>query len=167
VSFFVTHGARRPAPLVGLIAALRRRTLGAYIHRLPVTTAFSRDAGRDIWGFPKTVEDITFRDEGGRRTCTLASGGETVLALTVARGGRRRVAGLPQDAFAWRDGVLYRTASVMSAEGVGMRLGGARLVLGGRHPIAEELRGLGLPRRALMSSSFERMRARFEAPVLS
>jgi hypothetical protein len=86
-----------------------------------------------------------------------------VLTLTVTRGGRGRMAPMPQDALAVRDGVLWRTPSVMHGEGVGTRLGGATLTLG-RHPIADELRSLGLPKRALLSTSMEHMRAEFEAP---
>ena len=163
VNFFVKHGGRRPFPFLGFLAGFRRREIGAYVHRLPVTTSFSRDAGRDIWGFPKTVEEITFRDEGGRRTCALVSGGAPVLTLSVVRAGRRRFEDMPQDTYAWRNGVLFKTPSVMHGEGVGTRLGGARLTLG-PHPFAEELRTLGLPKRALVSSSIEHMRASFGAP---
>ena len=48
----------------------------------------------------------------------------------------------------------------MSAEGVAGRPGGATLVLGD-HPMADELRSLGLPKRALFSSSAARMPATF------
>ena len=44
-----------------------------------------------------------------------------------------------------------------------MRLGGAELSLGSG-PIADQLRSLGLPRRALMTTWMERMRARFDPP---
>jgi acetoacetate decarboxylase len=163
VNFPVTAAGPAPTPLFGFVAALRRRTLGVYVHWLPVTTSFSRDAGRDIWGFPKTVEAIAFHTEGDRRVCTLAADGAHVLTLSVRYGGRRRLPDMPQDSYAWRDGTLFRTPSVMGGTGVGMRLGGAQLMLGA-HPRAEELGALGLPRRALVSTSMERMRARFEAP---
>ncbi len=163
VNFFVQIGGR-PTPLLGLLGGFRRRAVGAYIHRLPVTTSFSCEAGREIWGFPKTVEEITFRDQGRWRTCTLVAGGVHVLTLSVIRGGRRRLAAVPQDAYAWRDGMLFKTPSVMRSEGVGFRLGGARLLLG-THPIADELRTLGLPRRALMTTSMEHMAATFAAPI--
>jgi hypothetical protein len=166
VNFFVRPGSARPLPLVGLVAGFARREVGVYIHRLPVTTSFSRDAGRDIWGFPKTVDAIEFRDQDGVRTCTLACDGVHVLTFAVTRRGRRRMADVPQDAYAWRDGTLFKTASVMRGEGVGMRLGGARLTLGA-HPIAQELASLGLPKRALMSTSMERMVASFDAPVVA
>jgi hypothetical protein len=165
VNFFVRHGGLRPRPLLGLVSAFRRGSAAAYVHWLPVTTTFSRDAGRDIWGFPKTVEEIEFRDEHGWRLCTVVSGGIHVLTFSVRRGGRRTLPEMPQAALAARDGVLMRTRSVMGGVGVGTRVGGARLILG-QHPRADELRMLGLPRGALLSSSMERMRAVFEAPEI-
>jgi hypothetical protein len=163
VNFFVRHGRRRPVPLFGLLAAFARRGVGAYVHWLPVTTQFSRDAGHDIWGFPKTVEDITFRDVGAGRACTVVSHAQHVVTLSVRRGGQRRMPELPQDSFASRDGELLRTPAVMSGEGVGLRLGGATLTLG-EHPRADELRSLGLPRAAVVSTWTERLQARFGAP---
>ena len=59
--------------------------------------------------------------------------------------------------------MLSRTRFVSGAEGVGIRLGGAALTLG-EHPIADELRALGLPRRALMTVWMEHSHATFEAP---
>lgn len=165
VNFFVQHGGRQPRPLLGLVSAFRHGTAAAYVHWLPVTTTFSRDAGRDIWGFPKTVEEIEFRDENGWRMCTVVSGGIHVLTFSVRRRGRRALPEMPQAALASRDGTLFRTRSVMSGVGVGTRLGGARLILG-QHHRADELRSLGLPRVALMSSSMESMRAIFHAPEL-
>ncbi len=163
VSFFVSRAATRPLPFVGLVSGFVRGTIASYIHRLPVTTSFSRDAGHDIWGFPKTVEQIDFHDGAGWRSCRLASGGRHVLTLAVKRGGTRRMPETPQEVLAAARGRLLRTRSARAGEGVGMRLGGARLILGD-HPWADELRALGLPKRALLSTSIEHMRARFEAP---
>lgn len=165
ISFFVERSDKTSLPVVGPLVGLLRGGIGAYIHRLPVTTAFSRDAGRDIWGFPKTVEHITFSDTGGRRTCSLTADGQHVLSLTMARGGSGTMKRMAQDAYAVRDGVLYHTPSAMWGEGASFRLGGAELSLG-PHPWADELRTLGLPKRALMTTSLEHMHAEFEAPRL-
>lgn len=161
VNFLVTYGPQAPLPLLGLVTASRAGTLGAYVHRLPVTTSFSRDAGRDIWGFPKTVDTITFTDSGDQRTCRLDADGTHVLTLGARRGGTRTLAEIPQDAYAWRDGTLFKTPSRMSADEVGFRLGGATVTLG-THPIADELRALGFPRRALSTTWFGRWRATFD-----
>lgn len=163
VTFLVTHGPRPALPLFGMIAAARGRTLGAYVHRLPVTTSFSRDAGRDIWGYPKTVATITIAREGDRRVCRMEDDGTHVLTFATRLGGRARAfPEVPQDSYTWRDGTLLRTPSRMSAERVVFRLGGADLTLGA-HPMAAELRALGLPRRALGTTSFTHWRATFDA----
>jgi hypothetical protein len=157
----VTYGPTRPLPVLGLVSASRHGTLGAYVHRLPVTTSFSRDAGRDIWGFPKTVDRITFEDVGDRRVCRLEADDAHVLTLSMPRGGTRTLAEIPQDAYAWRDGMLFKTPSRMRADGVGFRVGGARVALGA-HPVADELRTLGFPRRSLGSTWFGHWQATFD-----
>jgi hypothetical protein len=164
VNFFVRHGGQPPTPFFGLLSAFRTQQVGAYIHWLPVTTSYSCDAGRDIWGFPKTVEDIVFEDRRGWRSCTVTAGGTDVVTLTVRRSGRREMPEMPQDSFAVRDGVLFKTPSRMRGSGVGTRPGGARLQLG-EHPRARELRTLGLPRRALLSTFTAHMQATFAAPI--
>ena len=80
----------------------------------------------------------------------------------MATGGPVRLPSQAPPSYSFRDGVLRRTAWEMSAEGVAGRPGGATLVLGD-HPMADELRSLGLPKRALFTSSAARMRASFGA----
>jgi hypothetical protein len=58
--------------------------------------------------------------------------------------------------------VLYRTRWSLSGSGSRGRPGGAWVDLGD-HPIAQELRGLGFPRRALMSGSLTNVRMEFAA----
>ena len=159
VAFIAREGRGAGLPLVDLV----RGRVGAYIHHLPVTEAFTCEAGSTIWGFPKTIEKITIAEEGGRRICKLMMGGAHVLTLSVKSSGRWRFRESPVTAFSYRGGVLRRTPFASGGEGVGYRLGGAVLTLGA-HPIADELRSLGLPKRALMSGSINKMRARFEAP---
>src|SRR5690606_6428122 len=131
--------------------------------KLPVNQSFTRDAGEGIWGFPKTVEQIEFEDAGGRRTCRLVMDGKHVLTLSVPRGGSRTLGETTLSTYSYIDGVLHRTRFKATASGVGFTLGGADLILG-THPIADELRKLGLPRTALMSVWMERQRALFEGP---
>ena len=78
-------------------------------------------------------------------------------------GGRRSFGEREQISYALKDGVLYRTPSTMSGEGVGFRFSGARLELGD-HPIADELRSLGLPKKPLFSTTIARMSGSFDAP---
>ena len=54
----------------------------------------------------------------------------------------------------------------MSAEDLGARMGGATLELGS-HPMADELRSLGLPKKALLTTYMGKMSGRFYAAVRS
>lgn len=153
----------RGASRLGAVWNALRGRLATFIHWLPVDQSFTRDAGEGIWGFPKTVESIDFRYAPDRATGRLESGGRHVLTLSVPRGGTRRLPDQEMTTYTLLHGVPHRTRFVSGAEGFGVKAGGAELELGD-HPYAERLRGLGLPRRALMTSWMERMHGRFEAP---
>lgn len=131
------------------------QSAGAFIHHLPVDQAFTLEAGRKIWGYPKVMADFTVRD--GRQ-----------FGFDVSIDGRLAVGmefrpGLPvpsvftskpqvHPTYSHLDGVTRETAGQMRLFGVRYRLGGARLTLGD-HPYAKELAALGLPKRAFISSS--------------
>ena len=168
VSFVVRrHDASHGVGAAARIREFATGDIGAYIHRLPVDQEFTCAAGRDVWGFPKWVTTIDIDEPGtpGAGTGTtvrLVDDGVHVLTLTVASGGPIRLPAAAPPSYSFRDGVLRRTEWTTSSDGVTGRFGGATLVLGD-HPMADELRRLGLPRRALFTSSAARMRASFGA----
>lgn len=173
VSFVVReHDARPAASTVERLKEFGSGAIGVYIHQLPVDREFSCAAGRDIWGFPKWVATIEIDEScnaprpggGSVRSGTavrLADRGEHVLSITMVGGGRLKLPSQSPPTYSFREGVLRRTTWTTSSVGVCGRLGGATLVLGD-HPMAEELRSLGLPKRALFSSSASWMRASFD-----
>ena len=151
------------------LAEFGRGAVGAYIHRLPVDQAFTCAAGRDVWGFPKWITTIDIdeprpddRAAASGTTVRLEDDGAHVLTLTMAAGGPVRLPAHAAPSYSFRDGVLRRTEWEMATEGTSGRPGGATLVLG-EHPMADELRSLGLPRRALLTAHATRMRATFQA----
>jgi hypothetical protein len=136
---------------VALLVRHRGRT-GAYVHQLPVTQPFTMEAGRTLWGLPKWLARIDLSITGPDATCHLADGtGRHVLTAAL----RALPWRLPLDVpgtlttLAPRDGKVL--ASRVRARVSGIRIGpaGARVVLGSGHPMAEELREVGLPRRPL------------------
>ncbi|MEU5883218.1 acetoacetate decarboxylase family protein [Spirillospora sp. NPDC047279] len=128
--------------------------IGAFIHWLPVNQAFTLDAGRTIWGFPKEIADIPMDLTSRIKRCAVSFGGRTAIELAVKPGlPTPSGAGTPKvDAYSCLDGVTRRTPWTMSPSGVRLRPGGARLRLGD-HPVADELRGLGLDGARALSSS--------------
>jgi hypothetical protein len=169
VSFVVRPHDATPRPsAVQRIREFSSGAIGAYIHRLPVDQEFTCAAGREIWGFPKWVTSIDI-DEPSRTdragtgpTVRLVDGGVHVLTLTIASGGPLHLPSHAPPSYSFADGTLRRTAWTTSSEGTSGRLGGATLTLGD-HPMADELRSLGLPKRALFSTSAAQMQASFGA----
>ena len=165
IAFFVRErGSASKFPYLASVADFLRGRVATYIRHLPVDQSFTCEAGRTIWGFPKTVERIDFVPGDTRATCALHMDGAHVLTLSVPRGGTRRLADLMMTTYSFIDGVAHKTAFSSGGDGVGFHLGGADLTLG-THPIADELRSLGLPKRALMTMWMERMHGRFEGAV--
>ena len=160
------------------------RALGeaaAFIHHLPVDGAFTMEAGRTIWGYPKVMADFTVRGANNSTGVRGASNSAGVrdgqsFGFDVSIDGRHAVSmefrrGLAVPArftakqqvhptYSHLDGVTRETAGQMTLSGVRYRPGGVSVRLGG-HPIGRELAALGLPKRALISSSAENVQMTF------
>lgn len=163
IAFFVVQQA--PIPLVtGPLSMLLGRG-GTYIHRLPVDQEFSRAAGRQIWGFPKTVEDLTVTDKGDEVVCRWLDDGEPVLTFSVSAPGDGEMSTKVQRSFSSIEGRLHKTRFLMRATGFGSARKGGAVVELGQGEAADELRSLGLPARPAFAMSMAHMQARFDAPT--
>jgi hypothetical protein len=143
---------------------------GAYIHRLPVDGEFTMRMGRELWGFPKWLTTSDLAIDGATATCHLMDGDEHILTM-AARGLPAAVPGtrtITMHAWSYADGVLRRTPWTMRHTGARPRPGGTTVALGERHPMATELRSLGLPKRAALTTVVDRVEATFgEAEVVT
>jgi Acetoacetate decarboxylase (ADC) len=142
---------------VAFLARHRGRT-GTYVHQLPVTQPFTLEAGRALWGLPKWLATAELSITGPDATCHLADeGGQHVLTAALHTLPWRlplRVPGRLTTLAPRDDQVLAsRVRALMS--GIRVAPGGARVVLGSGHPMADELRALGLPRRPVATVTAE------------
>lgn len=160
VSFVVRPHGSEPASAPAMAREFATGRIGVYIYHLPVTEQFSLDAGRGIWGFPKFLSSIEIREARDRATCVLQHEGRDVLMLTVRTGGHLRLPQVSPPTYSYIDDKLRLTRWTTTGSGAGARVGGAKLTLGS-HPIADELRSIGLPKGAAMTGSVRHMRARF------
>ena len=153
IVFFVKPAGQPDAPV------------GSYIYKLPVNQSFTCDAGCTIWGFPKTVEEIDFAYADDSATCKLTMDGQHVLTLTVPRGGDGSTADEAAVGYTILEGVPHQTEFVRGGEGEQTLPGGEGVTLElGNHPLADELRGLGLESATpILSVWSEHMRGSFGA----
>lgn len=152
MAFFVKkHGQASVIPYLGTLLDIVRDKAATYIWKLPVTTRLANDAGVLMWGFPKTIEEIDFEVSSERATFNLCMEGREVLSYSVRAHGKRHQPRSASPVYSVFEGAPHVTHLVHEYRDVGVRLGGGRLRLGD-HPVAEQLRGLGLPRRPLVST---------------
>ncbi len=154
----------RPGHDDGALASLQDVLAGRYgvfVHHMPVSQAFTREAGERIWGFPKTVDRLEWRMSDRRAGLRWATDEGEVVELTVPRGGRLPVPAQVSHAYTLHDGIVWRTRLAMHGSGMRVGPGGARVRLG-THPIADRLRGWGVGSRALATAWIEHATMDFE-----
>src|SRR6476660_5978622 len=139
------------------------QSAGAFCHHMPVDQAFTLEAGRTIWGYPKVMADFTVRD-------ARQFGFDVTIDGQFAVGMDFRP-GLPvpsvftsktqvHPTYSYLDGVIRETAGEMKLSGVRYRPGGVTVRLGA-HPYAKQLASLGFPKRAMISSSADNVEMTF------
>jgi hypothetical protein len=166
INFFVRQkGESRGLPWISAWLGMGRGTLPSYSWKMPVDQSFTRDAGASIWGFPKTVERIDFDySVDGRFRCALEMDGEKVLEIEMPRGGTKERGASQMTGYSYIEGIPHVTFSTQTSSQMGAGGGkGVEVSLGG-HPVAEELRALGLPKKPLMTTWVGKMVMSFGPP---
>lgn len=134
---------------VALLARHHGR-VGPYIRQMAVTESFTLEAGRALWGLPKWPARAELNLTGRTATCRLAETSGAIVLTAVLRTLPWRVPltlpGALTTLAPREDTVL---ASRLRGRVSGIRLGfrGADVAPGTGHPMADELRAVGLPRR--------------------
>ncbi len=135
VAVVTTEPAQRVRPL------LRAKQAGFVLH-LPVTSREARDGGRQLWGFPKFVADMDFREAPDTHQVQLSEGGQTILTLTVRPRGPVVTDRRPLTTYSALDGQLLETV-VPTLGHMQLHFGGRGGELSlGEHQVAQGLREL-------------------------
>lgn len=134
-----------------LLSGLRSKQLHAWVQHLPVTTEIARVGGVDLYNYPKFIASIDFEERGPRRTCRLGEGGEHILTIDGPQIPTPDSRQLQLFSHIWMDRQPQESEFKLNVIAGGRSLGRAvaRLELGPRHPIARELAGVLVSRRAI------------------
>ncbi|NQT71816.1 MAG: acetoacetate decarboxylase family protein [Chloroflexi bacterium] len=152
LSFFVKKmGQGKRLPYISTLLDIQRGNIASYTWRLPVTTQLALDAGKYMWGLPKTIEEIDYENADGQATFTWRDGDKEVLSYSVAAQGTRQPATMSPPVYSIFEGSPHVSYLTQTYRDTGIQFRGGELQLG-NHPIADELRSLGLPKRPLIST---------------
>ena len=157
-------GEKKPFPFFGALKRMGDGTMGNFVYRMPVDQEFTTHAGRFIWGFPKWVSrvDIEFGPSTARGTFT--DEGELVYSIAAKTGGKSTPKEQRAASLAIRDGKAWKTYGTNNSSGLTFSLGGETPKIGDSHPLAKELRTLGLPKKPIFTVSVKSSRMSFGKP---
>lgn len=157
-------GEKKPFPFFGSLKRMAAGNVGNFVYRMPVDQEFTTHAGRYIWGFPKWVAqiDIAFGDK--QATGSFSDEGELIYSLSAKTGGTGRAKEQRAASLAIRDGKAWKTYGTNTGTGVTFSLGGNMPTIGESHPLALELRALGLPKKPMFTVSIRQAAMTFAGP---
>ncbi len=140
---------------------------GMYVLDLPVTTEVALHAGRDLWGYPKTVTPIDVQLRAGQIDCAvLASDRAEALCALRGRAGRAWPWSAPNLlTYTCKQGQLLRTTIRMRGTMHVAQAGDVRLELGtATQDLGRHMHDLGLAgRRPFIVQYGQGLRARLPA----
>lgn len=160
----LTPGERKPFPFFGAMLRMARGSVGNFVYRMPVDQPFTTHAGRFIWGFPKWVARIDIEFGAKRARGSFFDEGELVYGFCAKTGGTTKVKEQRAASLAIRDGKAWKTYGTNTGSGLTFALGGEMPTIGDSHPLAMELRALGLPKKPLFSVSIKNTAMSFAGP---
>jgi len=163
-AFFVNPFSGKPAiPYLGTWMNILRGNQPSFTWYLPVTEQSALECGVQMWGYPKTIEDIRHSQTGGRTVTTLHKEGAEVLRYSVGNQGGKAPKPIESPVYSIFEGqphLGYLTQSFANA--AYGRDGELHL---SDHPLVEPLRRLGLPKKPLLSGHMNQLQFSMSAPT--
>jgi hypothetical protein len=160
----LTPGEKKPFPFLGTLKRLAGYSLGSYVYRMPVDQEFTTHGGRFIWGFPKWPTRVDFDFGDHRASGSFIDEGELVYSIAAKTGGSTEVKEQRAASLAIRDGRAWKTYGTNNGTGLTFSLGGEMPEIGDSHPLALELRSLGLPKKPIFTLSIKNTSMVFGGP---
>lgn len=162
--FVVPVGSRRRVPYLSTWVEILRGRGASFTWKLQVTTELSRDAGLQMWGFPTTIADIAVERHSPTVAFRVRMDGQDVFSYRGRARGRRAPAPVTSAVYSILDGKPHVSHLTQRCRDTGYRFLAGELGLG-EHRMADELRALGVGKRALLTSWNGRLAFSMSAPT--
>jgi hypothetical protein len=131
---------------IDLYANFNKRKGGQYIIHIPVTTQVSVDAGRTLWGYPKTLLPITHDFEsGGINTMLFNESNKPVITIKGKSGFEIPMPAMPLMTYSFLNEALLKTTVNVSCKMSCKINSGLTIQVADRdHPIGKSIRELDI-----------------------
>ena len=131
---------------IDLYANFSKRKGGQYIIHIPVTTQVSVDAGRTLWGYPKTLLPITHDFEsGGINTLLLNESNKPLITVSGNTGFEIPIPAMPLMTYSFlNEALLKTTVNVSCKMNCKINSGLTIQVADPNHLIGKTIRDLGI-----------------------
>jgi len=160
----LSPGEKKPFPFFGTLKRMANGSVGNFVYRMPVDQEFTTHAGRYIWGFPKWVSRVDIEFGEKRASGSFIDEEELVYSIAAKTGGTTESKQQTAASLAIRDGKAWKTYGTSTGSGLTFSLGGEMPKIGDSHPLALELRALGLPKKPIFTVSMTHSAMNFGEP---
>ncbi len=160
----LTPGEKKPFPFFGTLKRMGNGSIGNFVYRMPVDQEFTTHAGRFIWGFPKWMSRIDIEFSPTLARGTFIDEDELVYSIEAKTGGNSSPGEQTAASLAVRDGKAWKTYGSNNSSELTFSLRGKTPEIGDKHPLAKELRTLGLPKKPLFTVSVQKTNMTFHKP---
>ncbi|MEH6549361.1 MAG: acetoacetate decarboxylase family protein [Pseudomonadales bacterium] len=165
-AFFVEeHPATGSRSSLYNLRLLAKGKLPSYTWYLPVTSTLAQQCGIQMWGYPKTIEDLRFSQADQTAEIALHRDGEKILSYSVKAKGKSETKESPAPVYSVYEGQPQVGYLMQKFSQAGYRPGGGKLVISD-HPLMQPLRELGLPKKPLLSGWMGQLDFTMSAPAL-
>jgi hypothetical protein len=162
-AFFVNTFSGKPLiPYLGTWMNILRGQQPSFTWYLPVTERSALECGIQMWGYPKTIEDIRHSKVDGRTVTTLHRDGEEVLRYSVSNSGAKTLKPMASPVYSIFEGKPHLGYLTQYLSKVGYGRDGELML--SDHALVQPLRRLGLPSKPLMSGHMGKLRFSISAP---
>jgi hypothetical protein len=144
-------GGKPRIPYLSSWSDLVRGKVRSFTWKLQVNTTLSQYCGIEMWGFPKTLEEIDYDCSKGRATFNMTMDGRQALNFSLKAEGNQTPEELSSPVYSIFEGAQHVGYLTQNYRDTGYFPFGAELTLGD-HPFADELRALGLPKKPLLAT---------------
>ncbi len=148
ISFPITYD-KQQIPFFTMMNQLRKNCYSSYIWQLPVTAEWPRLGGVELFGYPKFIADISFKETNDWLTCSIKEKGELILSFSGRKLATKKGKRIKYVGYTLIDDLPLVSNSLQNNQeyAESMNKKDSSLELGTNHPVSETLKSIKMGKK--------------------